>query len=66
MANTGPNTNRAQFFLLFQPQPHLNGKHVVFGRVVEGLAALDAVERVGSRSGDTTSPVKVAACTVDG
>ena len=33
MANTGKDTNRAQFFLLFRPQPHLNGKHVVFGTV---------------------------------
>ena len=51
MANTGKDTNRAQFFLLFRPQPHLNGKHVVFGRVVGGLSTLDAVEAVGSTSG---------------
>ena len=65
MANTGPNTNRAQFFILFRPQPHLNGKHVVFGRAVGGIAALDAVERVGSNSGGTSAPVVIEACTVE-
>ena len=65
MANTGRDSNRAQFFLLFAPQPHLNGKHVVCGRVVDGLRALDAVEKVGSHSGGTSSPVTIASCTVE-
>ena len=64
MANTGKDSNRAQFFLLFGPQPHLNGKHVVFGRVVGGLSALDAVEAVGSSAGSTSLPVVITACTV--
>ena len=54
----------AQFFLLFGPQPHLNGKHVVFGRVVAGLAALADVERLGSSAGGTSLPVAITACTV--
>ena len=64
MANTGKDTNRAQFFLLFRPQPHLDGKHVVFGRVVGGLSTLDAVEAVGSTSGSTSLPVDITACSV--
>eukprot|EP00392_Amoebophrya_sp_AT5.2_P010730 g10797.t1 len=46
MANRGPNTNGSQFFLLFQPAPHLDGKHVVFGELVEGKDVLDRLERM--------------------
>ncbi|KAJ4462844.1 putative Peptidyl-prolyl cis-trans isomerase [Paratrimastix pyriformis] len=45
MANCGPNTNGSQFFLTFVATPHLDGHHVVFGRVVDGLPVLDAMER---------------------
>ena len=55
MANAGPNTNGSQFFITHSPQPHLNGKHTVFGKVTKGLDVVDAV-----RQGDAIVSVKVA------
>jgi peptidyl-prolyl cis-trans isomerase B (cyclophilin B) len=55
MANAGPNTNGSQFFITHSPQPHLNGKHTVFGKVTKGLDIVDAI-----RQGDTITAVKVA------
>ncbi|CAM9099207.1 unnamed protein product [Chrysoparadoxa australica] len=52
MANCGPNTNGSQFFLTFAPAKHLDGKHVVFGRVTEGLEVLKVMERVSTGAGD--------------
>ena len=57
MANAGPNTNGSQFFLCFDSFPHLDGKHVVFGKVHDGLDILAEMERVGSQSGRTRVPV---------
>merc|ERR1712183_650103 len=62
MANAGPNTNGSQFFLCFVATPHLDGKHVVFGEVTDGLDVLDKLEAVGSGSGKTTTPVLIADC----
>jgi cyclophilin family peptidyl-prolyl cis-trans isomerase len=54
MANTGrPNTDGSQFFLTFVPTPHLDGKHTLFGEVVEGMATVKELEKHGSRSGKT-------------
>ena len=61
MANAGPDTNGSQFFVCTADTPHLDGKHVVFGRVVEGLDVVQAMERVGSRAGQTVKTVLIAA-----
>ncbi len=54
MANAGPNTNGSQFFITHSPQPHLNGRHTVFGRVVRGQDVVDAV-----RQGDRITSVTI-------
>lgn len=62
MANRGPNTNGSQFFLCTKKTSHLDGKHVVFGSVVEGMDVVKAIEAVGSQSGKTSKEVIVSDC----
>lgn len=59
MANAGPGTNGSQFFITTAETPWLDGKHVVFGKVVSGTEVIDAMEKVGSRNGATSKTVTI-------
>jgi peptidyl-prolyl cis-trans isomerase B (cyclophilin B) len=54
MAHAGKNTGSSQFFVCYQPQPHLDGVHTIFGKVSKGMEYIDAVKQ-----GDTIKEVKV-------
>lgn len=59
MANSGPNTNGSQFFITTVKTAWLDGRHVVFGKVLEGIEFVKTVESVGSNSGTPSSKVTV-------
>merc|ERR1712232_1218168 len=62
MANAGPNTNGSQFFITTSVTDWLNGKHVVFGEVMEGYDVVEKMEYVGSGSGRTMTAVTITDC----
>ncbi|CAE8621386.1 unnamed protein product, partial [Polarella glacialis] len=64
MANSGPDSNGSQFFILTAAARHLDGKHVVFGEVVEGMDIVRSLESHGSRSGRPSSPASIEDCGV--
>ena len=65
MAKAGPGTDGSQFFLTFVATPWLDGKHSIFGEVIEGLDALKALEAAGSPSGRTSEPLRMEKVTIE-
>jgi len=65
MANAGPGTDGSQFFLTFVPTAWLDGKHTIFGEVVEGMDVLKKLEANGSQSGATSKKMWIEKCTVE-
>lgn len=64
MANAGPNTNGSQFFICTANTDWLNGKHVVFGKLVDGEPLLKKMESFGTDSGKPKQEVKISGCGV--
>jgi cyclophilin family peptidyl-prolyl cis-trans isomerase len=65
MANAGPGTDGSQFFLTFAATPWLDGKHTIFGEIVEGTTTLKAIEPLGSDSGRTEEPITIKEVKID-
>lgn len=64
MAHAGPNTGGSQFFITFVPTDHLNGRHTVFGRVIDGWDVLAKLQRIDPMQDNTAVPDKIEAATV--
>jgi cyclophilin family peptidyl-prolyl cis-trans isomerase len=65
MANAGAGTDGSQFFITFVPTPWLDGKHTIFGEVIEGAETLTELERHGSQSGRTSEPLEIGHAAIE-
>ena len=64
MANAGPGTDGSQFFITFKETPWLDGKHTLFGEVVEGMETVRELEKRGSQSGRTTEKLEIKSASI--
>jgi cyclophilin family peptidyl-prolyl cis-trans isomerase len=64
MANAGPGTDGSQFFLTFTATPWLDGKHTIFGEVVQGMETLQSIEPLGSESGRPSESITIESVTI--
>jgi len=65
MANAGAGTDGSQFFITFKATPHLDGRHTIFGEVIEGFDTLTELAKYGSRSGRTSEVLKIIKATIE-
>ena len=65
MANSGPNTDGSQFFITFKETRFLDGRHTVYGQVIDGMDTLAELEKIGSRSGATSEKLVITNAVVE-